>query len=99
MAIESPEEAAALAAVVRRDGGPRLDVLYRLNPDVAPETQPGLAVGAGGSKFGMTEMEIADAIDRGGGPDGPLRSRGIHLHVGSQLGACLLYTSPSPRDS
>jgi len=87
VAIESPEEAAALAAVVRRDGGPRLDVLYRLNPDVAPETQPGLAVGAGGSKFGMTEMEIADAIDRGGGPDGPLRSRGIHLHVGSQLGA------------
>ena len=66
---------------------PRLDVLYRLNPDVAPETQPGLAVGAGGSKFGMTEMEIADAIERGGGPDGPLRSRGIHLHVGSQLGA------------
>ena len=87
VAIESPEEAAALASIVRRDGGPRLDVLYRLNPDVAPETQPGLAVGAGGSKFGMTEMEIADAIDRGGGPDGPLRSRGIHLHVGSQLGA------------
>lgn len=89
VAIESPEEAAALASLVRRGGGdhPRLDVLYRLNPDVSPETQPGLAVGAGGSKFGMTEMEIADAIERGGGPDGPLHSRGIHLHVGSQLGA------------
>lgn len=87
VAIESPEEAAALASLLRRGSGPRQDVLYRLNPDVSPETQPGLAVGAGGSKFGMTEMEIADAIDRGGGPDGPLRSRGIHLHVGSQLGA------------
>jgi diaminopimelate decarboxylase len=87
IAIESPEEAAALAGLVRRGGGPRVDVLYRLNPDVAPETQPGLAVGAGGSKFGMTELEVADAIERGGGPDGPLRSRGIHLHVGSQLGA------------
>lgn len=87
VALESPEEAAALAALVRRAGGPRLDVLYRLNPDVSPETQPGLAVGAGGSKFGMTEMEIADAIDVAGGPDGPLRPRGIHLHVGSQLGA------------
>jgi len=87
VSIESPEEAAALAYLVRRSRGPRIEVLYRLNPDVAPETQPGLAVGAGGSKFGMTEMEIADAIAMGGGPDGPLLSRGIHLHVGSQLGA------------
>ena len=66
---------------------PRIDVLYRLNPDVAPETLTGLAVGAGATKFGMTETEIATAIEAGGGPDGPLRSRGIHLHVGSQLGA------------
>jgi diaminopimelate decarboxylase len=35
----------------------------------------------------MTETELADAIEAGGGPRGPLRPRGIHLHVGSQLGA------------
>jgi diaminopimelate decarboxylase len=87
IAIESPEEAGALAAAVRLAGAPRLDVLYRLNPDVAPETLTGLAVGAGGTKFGMTETEIATAIEAGGGADGPLRPRGIHLHVGSQLGA------------
>ena len=101
VAIESPEEATALAAIVRRahrgthrgtsverlGHSERLDVLYRLNPGVAPETLAGLAVGAGGSKFGMTEMEIAEAIAAGGGADGPLRPRGIHLHVGSQLGA------------
>ncbi|MGH6719584.1 MAG: hypothetical protein ACREER_09730, partial [Alphaproteobacteria bacterium] len=86
VAIESPEEAAALAALARRQRV-RLDVLYRLNPDVAPETLAGLAVGAGATKFGMTETEIAAAIEAGGGPDGPLRPRGIHLHVGSQLGA------------
>ncbi len=85
-AIESPEEAEALAEEAARVGT-RLDVLYRLNPDVAPETLTELAVGAGGTKFGMTEMEIAAAITAGGGPDGPLRPRGIHLHVGSQLGA------------
>ena len=62
-------------------------MLYRLNPDVAPETLAVLAVGAGASKFGMDETEIAAAIEAGGGPDGPLRPRGIHLHVGSQLGA------------
>jgi diaminopimelate decarboxylase len=86
IAIESPEEAEALAEEAARVGV-RMDVLYRLNPDVAPETLTGLAVGAGGTKFGMTETEIATAITAGGGPDGRLRPRGIHLHVGSQLGA------------
>ena len=97
VALESVEETAALASMVaavadRRGGGrrrarPRLDVLFRLNPDVTPETLAGLAVGAGASKFGMTETEIAEAIEAAGGEDGPLRPRGIHLHVGSQLGA------------
>ncbi len=59
VAIESPEEAEALAAIVRAAGAPPIDVLYRLNPDVVPETLAGLAVGAGGSKFGMTETEIS----------------------------------------
>jgi diaminopimelate decarboxylase len=87
VALESPEEAAELAAAARHLGGHKIDVLYRLNPDVTPETLSGLAVGAGGSKFGMTETEIAAAIEAGGGPAGVLRPRGIHLHVGSQLGA------------
>ncbi len=86
VAIESADEAAALARLARR-AGVTIDVLYRLNPDVTPETLAGLAVGAGGSKFGMTETEIGAAIEAGGGPDGALRPRGIHLHVGSQLGA------------
>lgn len=86
VALESVDEAADLARLARR-AGTRLDVLYRANPRVAPETLPGLAVGARASKFGMDESEIAAAIEAGGGPDGPLRPRGIHLHVGSQLGA------------
>jgi diaminopimelate decarboxylase len=65
----------------------RLDVLLRLNPAVRPETFRGLAVGAAGSKFGLADDEIAAAMEAGGGPGGPLRWRGIHLHVGSQLGA------------
>lgn len=88
VAVESPEEAARLAAFAHR-ARVRLDVLYRLNPDVAPETLAGLAVGVGASKFGMDETEIAAAIAAGGGAAdaSPLRPRGIHLHVGSQLGA------------
>lgn len=93
VAVESVDETAAVIAFagraalgVRRGSAP-LDLLFRLNPDVAPETHAGLAVGAGGSKFGMTEAEIAAALDlaRDGGP--AIRARGLHVHVGSQLGA------------
>jgi diaminopimelate decarboxylase len=87
VAIESADEAAALATLARRARPARLDVLLRFNPAVEPETQRGLAVGAGTSKFGLADDELAGAIEAGGGPDGPLRWRGIHLHVGSQLGA------------
>jgi diaminopimelate decarboxylase len=84
VALESVDEAAALARLARRTTAPPIDVLYRVNPDVAPETLAGLAVGSGGSKFGMTESEIGEAIETGGPA---LRARGVHLHVGSQLGA------------
>ncbi len=90
-AVESPEEAEALEvralrAGLGRDGRPALDVLLRLNPDVHPETQAVLAVGAGLSKFGMTETELTATVERLAS-GGALRPRGIHLHVGSQLGA------------
>jgi diaminopimelate decarboxylase len=71
----------------RRHRVARIDVLLRLNPGVAPETHAGLAVGSAGSKFGLADDELAAAIEAGGGPGGPIRWRGIHLHVGSQLGA------------
>jgi diaminopimelate decarboxylase len=88
VSLESPEEAADLAGLARRSRleGP-LDVLVRLNPAVRPETHHGLAVGAAGSKFGVLPEDLPRVVDAGGGTDGPLRWRGIHVHVGSQLGA------------
>jgi len=90
VAVESPEEVEALATFARR-AHVAIDVLFRLNPDVTPETLAGLDVGSGVSKFGMTETELTRAVQRldGAASSGPggLRPRGIHLHVGSQLGA------------
>ena len=91
VAVESAEELDALAGFASRaglgaGGRPRLEVLLRLNPDVQPETHQGLAVGRGSAKFGMTETELTTAL-AGLPATGPLRARGIHLHVGSQLGA------------
>ena len=77
LAIESPDEAEALIAIARRArlgtaDRPPLDVLFRLNPAVVPETASGLAVGAAGSKFGMTETELTSTVERVAGADGAL---------------------------
>ncbi len=85
VSLESAEDAAALASLASKKA--RVDVLVRVNPGVAPETHHSLAVGAPDAKFGIAPEELADVIAAGGGASGPLRWRGIHLHVGSQLGA------------
>ena len=85
LAVESADEASALVAIADASiGDGRLDVLLRLNPAVVPDTTPGLAVGAAGSKFGMTADELSAAAGIIAGGRG-LQPRGIHLHVGSQL--------------
>ncbi len=87
LAIESLDEAAALVRIADAEIGPgSLDVLFRLNPEVTPETHRGLAVGAGASKFGMTADELTAAVEVVASGRG-LVPRGIHLHVGSQLRA------------
>lgn len=105
IAIESLDEARALVRIARRASRPTqaaanpradasLDVLFRLNPAVEPETHRGLAVGAGSSKFGLAADELTEAVGvvaaastAGTVPGVRLVPRGIHLHVGSQLGA------------
>ncbi|HEX8026104.1 MAG TPA: diaminopimelate decarboxylase [Candidatus Limnocylindrales bacterium] len=95
IAVESTDEATALVRIAARAGldgtghgrsRRRLDVLFRLNPEVQPETHHGLAVGAAASKFGMTATELTEAVGIVGDAPG-LEPRGIHLHVGSQLAA------------
>ncbi|HUR15759.1 MAG TPA: hypothetical protein VMZ33_00610, partial [Candidatus Limnocylindrales bacterium] len=86
VSLETAQDAAAMARAMSRSER-RQDVLVRVNPQVAPETHHGLAVGAPISKFGVLPEELSGVVEAGGGPDGPLRWRGIHLHVGSQLGA------------
>jgi diaminopimelate decarboxylase len=90
VALESLEElddltGMAASARLGTAGRPPVDVLLRLNPAVEPETHSGLAVGRATSKFGMTQAETLEAAGRIAG-HGPIRLRGLHLHVGSQLG-------------
>ena len=93
VAVESADEAQVVTGLARRAGlgrgaRPALDVLVRLNPEVVPETIPGLAVGAGASKFGLTETEATGLVEwLASHAAGAIRPRGIHVHVGSQLRA------------
>jgi len=89
LAIESLDELEALTAIAGRSHlgtGRHLDLLFRLNPDVTPETIAALAVGAPASKFGMTADELTEAVTRAAEVPA-LQPRGVHLHVGSQLRA------------
>jgi diaminopimelate decarboxylase len=89
VAVESADELVRLAELHRwrRDAVGRdvdLPVLLRLNPDVQPETAPGLAVGLAASKFGLSTEDLTElassSLWRGG-----LRLLGIHVHMGSLL--------------
>jgi diaminopimelate decarboxylase len=89
VAVESADELARLAelhALRREEVGHDVDLpaLLRLNPDVQPETSPGLAVGLAASKFGLSADDLAALaaapLWRGG-----LRLAGVHVHMGSHL--------------
>lgn len=89
VAVESADELVRLAELhrMRRElEGHDLDlpVLLRLNPDVHPETTPGLAVGLAASKFGLSGEDLehlaTSSLWHGG-----LRLLGIHVHMGSLL--------------
>jgi diaminopimelate decarboxylase len=89
VAVESADELTRLAELhaLRRDQVGRdvdLPVLLRLNPDVQPETAPGLAVGLAASKFGLSADDLEDLAAAPLWVDG-LRLLGVHVHMGSHL--------------
>lgn len=89
LVVESAGELRRLAEIAaeRRlgcGGRPVLDVLFRLNPGVSPETRPEFAVGAATSKFGLPGAEIRELARLTASFPG-LLVRGVHVHIGSAL--------------
>jgi diaminopimelate decarboxylase len=86
VSIESVDEARDLMMLAGKlSRGRRLDALLRLNPGVDPQTHAGLAVGRPDSKFGLAASELEAAAGALDGGSGPVRIRGVHVHVGSQM--------------
>jgi diaminopimelate decarboxylase len=97
LSVESADELTALTRLCRtlgagRHGQPPVDVLVRLNPQVEPETTDGLAVGRMTSKFGLSAAEVRQLSRAGVFGDPGICLRGVHVHVGSQLGGVQAWT-------
>lgn len=97
LSVESADELQALTRLCQklaagRRGRPRVDVLVRLNPQVEPETTPGLAVGRMSSKFGLTADEVRQLSLAAAFDDPGICLRGVHVHVGSQLAGVQAWT-------
>ena len=88
VAIESADEAAALAAIARRRRRrPARRPASGSTRRSSPRPSAAWRSVRGASKFGDDRDEIAGAIEAGAEPRARSGARGIHLHVGSQLGA------------
>jgi diaminopimelate decarboxylase len=81
--LESAAELTALAAIVQRRGRP-LNVGIRVNPDVTADTQPYIAPGRGGIKFGVPLDQVLPlALEVG--RHRLLTLDTLDMHIGSQL--------------
>ncbi|WP_083933375.1 diaminopimelate decarboxylase family protein [Sciscionella marina] len=83
VSLETLDEARRCAQLC---GPVPLDVLLRINPAVRPETHAGLAVGSAESKFGLRGAELRTLLHTDPFAGTGIRVRGVHVHVGSQLG-------------
>jgi diaminopimelate decarboxylase len=84
LVVDSPEELDRIAALTRA-GYPAPDVWLRVNPGVEPDTHPSIATGHTRSKFGVPAGAAADRLIERMLAGGPVRLRGIHMHLGSQI--------------
>lgn len=61
-----------------------VEVTFRVNPDVSPNTHPKIATGLKTSKFGIPHGEVIDAY-REAVKLPNIVPKGIHCHIGSQI--------------
>lgn len=66
-----------------------VDIAFRVNPDVSPQTHPKISTGLRTSKFGIPHEEVVAAYKEAVELEG-INPIGMHCHIGSQI----LETSP-----
>ena len=84
VAIDNADEVATIAARAR-EAGVIQKVLLRVTPGVTGDTIAAISTGQEDSKFGVN-LPDAPAVIKAIQSEDSLELRGLHLHVGSQLG-------------
>lgn len=74
---------------IARERGKRVEIAFRVNPDIDPRTHPKIATGLRESKFGIQIEEAKRAYEIASSMEN-VDVKGIHFHIGSQI----LETSP-----
>lgn len=82
--VESPQELDRIGRIAERLDR-EIDVAFRMNPDVSPQTHPYITTGFRENKFGMDETFLPELKKILSAHRRRLRLRGLTLHIGSQL--------------
>lgn len=82
--VESPAELARIIELARA-AGKKIDVAFRLNPDVNPQTHPYITTGFRENKFGMDESFLPELMTLLQESKDAVRLRGLTMHIGSLL--------------
>jgi len=83
VSVDSLDELRTLSSIAKSEGAV-VDIAFRVNPDVSPQTHPKISTGLKTSKFGVPHEEVVraykEALDLPG-----VNPVGIHCHIGSQI--------------
>ncbi len=83
VSVDSRDELHTLSEISEKTGK-SIEIAFRVNPDVSPETHPKISTGLKTSKFGIPAQEVLavykEALELPG-----VRPCGIHCHIGSQI--------------
>jgi diaminopimelate decarboxylase len=78
--VDSLDELEAISEMAKDE----INIAFRVNPDVSPQTHPKIATGLRESKFGIPWEQIVNAY-RKALETKNIRPVGIHCHIGSQI--------------
>jgi len=83
VSVDSMDELHALSDLAIKSGKV-VDIAFRVNPDVSPDTHPKIATGLASSKFGIGYKDVLKAYEEAKELPG-INPVGIHCHIGSQI--------------
>ncbi|MEA1894135.1 MAG: diaminopimelate decarboxylase [Euryarchaeota archaeon] len=83
VSVDSMDELHKLSDLAIK-AGKVVDIAFRVNPDVSPDTHPKIATGLASSKFGIGYKDVLNAYDEAKKLSG-VNPVGIHCHIGSQI--------------